>query len=148
MPRASGCAIASSNWRGNMAARRFAKRRIASDIQAYGQSSHRVRITARTDAIAHRRVAVSAPASTKLEEQATVKPHEKQQAYSMGTHSAIFVEARVDEALGTVRVTRVVSAGCGGAHRQSERPRQARWRAAWCGASAWRCMKKGSSIMT
>ncbi|MGC2959084.1 xanthine dehydrogenase family protein molybdopterin-binding subunit [Paraburkholderia graminis] len=50
----------------------------------------------------------------KLEEQATVKPHEKQQAYSMGTHSAIFVEARVDEALGTVRVTRVVSAVAAG----------------------------------
>jgi xanthine dehydrogenase YagR molybdenum-binding subunit len=45
-----------------------------------------------------------------LEEQASVKPHEKQQAYSMGTHSAVFVEVRVDEALGTVRVTRVVSA--------------------------------------
>ncbi|CAB3695319.1 xanthine dehydrogenase family protein molybdopterin-binding subunit [Paraburkholderia rhynchosiae] len=49
-----------------------------------------------------------------LEEQASVKPHEKQQAYSMGTHSAIFVEARVDEALGTVRVTRVVSAVAAG----------------------------------
>lgn len=45
-----------------------------------------------------------------LEEQASVKPHEKQQAYSMGTHSAVFVEVRVDEAFGTVRVTRVVSA--------------------------------------
>jgi Aerobic-type carbon monoxide dehydrogenase, large subunit CoxL/CutL homologs len=45
-----------------------------------------------------------------LEEQASVKPHEKQHAYSMGTHSAVFVEVRVDEALGTVRVTRVVSA--------------------------------------
>ncbi|MFM0480136.1 xanthine dehydrogenase family protein molybdopterin-binding subunit [Paraburkholderia strydomiana] len=49
-----------------------------------------------------------------LEEQASVKPHEKQQAYSMGTHSAVFVEARVDEALGTVRVTRVVSAVAAG----------------------------------
>jgi xanthine dehydrogenase YagR molybdenum-binding subunit len=45
-----------------------------------------------------------------LEEQASVRPHEKQQAYSMGTHSAVFVEVRVDEALCTVRVTRVVSA--------------------------------------
>ena len=45
-----------------------------------------------------------------VEEQASVKPHEKQRAYSMGTHSAVFVEVRVDEALGTVRVTRVVSA--------------------------------------
>lgn len=49
-----------------------------------------------------------------LEEQASVKPHEKQQAYSMGTHSAVFVEARVDEALGIVRVTRVVSAVAAG----------------------------------
>ena len=46
----------------------------------------------------------------RVEEQATVKPHERQQAYSMGTHSAVFVEVRVDEALGSVRVTRVVSA--------------------------------------
>ncbi|MFM0735260.1 xanthine dehydrogenase family protein molybdopterin-binding subunit [Paraburkholderia sediminicola] len=45
-----------------------------------------------------------------LEEQATVKPHDRQQAYSMGTHSAVFAEVRVDEALGVVRVTRVVSA--------------------------------------
>jgi xanthine dehydrogenase YagR molybdenum-binding subunit len=49
-----------------------------------------------------------------LQEQASVKPHEKQQAYSMGTHSAVFVEVRVDEALGTVRVTRVVSAVAAG----------------------------------
>ncbi|HEY2021522.1 xanthine dehydrogenase family protein molybdopterin-binding subunit [Paraburkholderia sp.] len=47
---------------------------------------------------------------TELEEQVSVKPHEKQQAYSMGTHSAVFVEVRVDAAFGTVRVTRVVSA--------------------------------------
>ncbi|MGF6876359.1 xanthine dehydrogenase family protein molybdopterin-binding subunit [Paraburkholderia sp. MM5477-R1] len=49
-----------------------------------------------------------------LEEQASVKPHEKQQAYSMGTHSAVFAEVRVDAALGTVRVTRVVSAVAAG----------------------------------
>ncbi|MCC8395188.1 xanthine dehydrogenase family protein molybdopterin-binding subunit [Paraburkholderia sp. MMS20-SJTR3] len=47
---------------------------------------------------------------SELEEQVSVKPHEKQQAYSMGTHSAVFVEVRVDDALGIVRVTRVVSA--------------------------------------
>jgi xanthine dehydrogenase YagR molybdenum-binding subunit len=45
-----------------------------------------------------------------LDEQASVQPHEKQKAYSMGTHSAVFAEVRVDETLGTVRVTRVVSA--------------------------------------
>jgi xanthine dehydrogenase YagR molybdenum-binding subunit len=49
-----------------------------------------------------------------LQEQASVKPHEKQQAYSMGTHSAVFAEVRVDAALGTVRVTRVVSAVAAG----------------------------------
>jgi xanthine dehydrogenase YagR molybdenum-binding subunit len=49
-----------------------------------------------------------------VQEQASVKPHEKQHAYSMGTHSAVFVEVRVDEALGTVRVTRVVSAVAAG----------------------------------
>ncbi|ADG17912.1 aldehyde oxidase and xanthine dehydrogenase molybdopterin binding protein [Paraburkholderia atlantica] len=49
-----------------------------------------------------------------LEEQASVKPHVKQQAYSMGTHSAVFAEVRVDETLGIVRVTRVVSAVAAG----------------------------------
>lgn len=49
-----------------------------------------------------------------LEEQASVTPHEKQKAYSMGTHSAVFVEVRVDEVLGIVRVTRVVSAVAAG----------------------------------
>ncbi|NHZ89972.1 molybdopterin-dependent oxidoreductase [Massilia sp. CCM 8733] len=34
----------------------------------------------------------------------------KQQKYLRATHSAVFVEVRVDEAFGTVRVTRVVSA--------------------------------------
>lgn len=45
-----------------------------------------------------------------LEEQITLKPEELQQRYSMATHSAVFVEARVDEALGTIRIARVVSA--------------------------------------
>nr|WP_244285553.1 xanthine dehydrogenase family protein molybdopterin-binding subunit [Caballeronia concitans] len=49
-----------------------------------------------------------------LDVQVTVTPHDKQQAYSMGTHSAVFVEARVDEALGAVRVTRVVNAVAAG----------------------------------
>ncbi|MEM5436020.1 xanthine dehydrogenase family protein molybdopterin-binding subunit [Paraburkholderia diazotrophica] len=50
----------------------------------------------------------------RLDAQVTVTPHIRQQAYSMGTHSAVFAEVRVDEALGTVRVTRVVSAVAAG----------------------------------
>lgn len=38
----------------------------------------------------------------------------KQRRYTRTTHSAVFVEARVDEDLGTVRITRVVSAIDGG----------------------------------
>jgi xanthine dehydrogenase YagR molybdenum-binding subunit len=49
-----------------------------------------------------------------LAETADVKPDEKQKHYSMGTHSAVFAEVHVDEALGTVRVTRVVSAVAAG----------------------------------
>lgn len=45
-----------------------------------------------------------------LEEQVTLKPEELQRRYSMATHSAVFVEARVDESLGTIRIARVVSA--------------------------------------
>ncbi|MBB4513922.1 xanthine dehydrogenase family protein molybdopterin-binding subunit [Paraburkholderia fungorum] len=50
----------------------------------------------------------------RLDESATVSPKEQQKKYSMGTHSAVFAEVRVDEALGTVRVTRVVSAVAAG----------------------------------
>jgi xanthine dehydrogenase YagR molybdenum-binding subunit len=38
----------------------------------------------------------------------------KQKGYSRHSHSAVFVEVRVDEDLGTIRVTRVVSAVAGG----------------------------------
>jgi xanthine dehydrogenase YagR molybdenum-binding subunit len=50
----------------------------------------------------------------RLDAQVTVTPHDKQEAYSMGTHSAVFAEVRVDEALGTIRVTRIVSAVAAG----------------------------------
>lgn len=50
----------------------------------------------------------------RLDESATVSPEDRQKKYSMGTHSAVFAEVRVDEALGTVRVTRVVSAVAAG----------------------------------
>ncbi|WP_421683590.1 xanthine dehydrogenase family protein molybdopterin-binding subunit [Stutzerimonas urumqiensis] len=49
-----------------------------------------------------------------LEAEASVKPGDEREKYATGTHSAIFVEVRVDEALGTVRVTRVVSAVAAG----------------------------------
>ncbi|WP_198420919.1 xanthine dehydrogenase family protein molybdopterin-binding subunit [Massilia atriviolacea] len=47
----------------------------------------------------------------RLEEKYMMLPNVlKQQKYLRATHSAVFVEVRVDEAFGTVRVTRVVSA--------------------------------------
>ncbi|WP_373888606.1 xanthine dehydrogenase family protein molybdopterin-binding subunit [Massilia genomosp. 1] len=47
----------------------------------------------------------------RLEEKYMMLPNMlKQQKYLRATHSAVFVEVRVDEAFGTVRVTRVVSA--------------------------------------
>ncbi|NMO18960.1 xanthine dehydrogenase family protein molybdopterin-binding subunit [Pyxidicoccus fallax] len=51
---------------------------------------------------------------THLEEQTSAVPSPKQQAYTRCVHSAVFAEVKVDEALGTVRVTRVVSAVAGG----------------------------------
>jgi xanthine dehydrogenase YagR molybdenum-binding subunit len=47
--------------------------------------------------------------------QVTSNPDQKlQEPYTRATHSAVFVEVRVDEALGTVQVARVVSAIAGG----------------------------------
>lgn len=42
--------------------------------------------------------------------QVDAEPDKKREAYSTATHSAVFVEVEVDEDLGSVRVTRVVSA--------------------------------------
>ena len=54
---------------------------------------------------------VLASMSAPLEEKYLMLPHMlKQRKYSRATHSAVFCEVRVDEELGTVRVTRVVSA--------------------------------------
>lgn len=51
----------------------------------------------------------------RLEEKYMMLPNVlKQQNYLRATHSAVFVEVRVDEAFGTVRVTRVVSAVAAG----------------------------------
>lgn len=49
-----------------------------------------------------------------LEAEVGLKPGEKRNGYSTATHSAIFVEVRVDESLGTVKVSRVVSAVAAG----------------------------------
>ena len=49
-----------------------------------------------------------------IEAEVSAKPGEKRSEYSISTHSAIFVEVRVDESLGTVKVSRVVSAVAAG----------------------------------
>ena len=62
--------------------------------------------------------------------------------YARYTHSAVFAEVKVDEDLGMVRVTRVVSAVAGRPHPQPEdraQPDPGRRRH---GASAWRCTRR------
>jgi xanthine dehydrogenase YagR molybdenum-binding subunit len=49
-----------------------------------------------------------------LEVQVDAEPDKKREAYSTATHSAVFAEVEVDEDLGTVHVTRVVSAVAAG----------------------------------
>jgi xanthine dehydrogenase YagR molybdenum-binding subunit len=49
-----------------------------------------------------------------IDEKAIVKPSKTQEPYSLYAHSAVFAEVHVDEDLGTVRVTRVVSAVAAG----------------------------------
>jgi xanthine dehydrogenase YagR molybdenum-binding subunit len=49
-----------------------------------------------------------------IDEKATVKASKKQERYSLNTHSAVFAEVHVDEDLGTIGVTRVVSAVAAG----------------------------------
>ena len=51
----------------------------------------------------------------KLEQEVANKPDSKaQDPYTRATHSAVFAEVKVDASLGTIRVTRVVSAIAGG----------------------------------
>lgn len=45
-----------------------------------------------------------------LEVEVRAEPDARRKAWSTATHSAVFVEVRVDEALGTVKISRVVSA--------------------------------------
>ncbi|HDS1737720.1 xanthine dehydrogenase family protein molybdopterin-binding subunit [Pseudomonas sp. BP8] len=49
-----------------------------------------------------------------LEAKIDAEPDSRREAFATATHSAVFVEVRVDEALGTVRVSRVVSAVAAG----------------------------------
>lgn len=49
-----------------------------------------------------------------IDETATVEPPKQREQYGLYTHSAVFAEVKVDEDLGTVKVTRVVSAIAGG----------------------------------
>jgi xanthine dehydrogenase YagR molybdenum-binding subunit len=49
-----------------------------------------------------------------LDAEVRVEPGEQRKNWATGTHSAVFVEVRVDEALGTVKVSRVVSAVAAG----------------------------------
>ncbi|MFT2008123.1 xanthine dehydrogenase family protein molybdopterin-binding subunit [Pontibacter sp. 13R65] len=49
-----------------------------------------------------------------IEEEVSSKPAPGQKKYAPYTHSAVFVEVKVDEDLGTIKVTRVVSAIAGG----------------------------------
>lgn len=49
-----------------------------------------------------------------LDAEVRVEPGEQRKNWATGTHSAVFVEVRVDEALGTVKVRRVVSAVAAG----------------------------------
>ena len=49
-----------------------------------------------------------------IDETASTKPSKKHEEYGLYTHSAVFAEVQVDEELGTIRVTRVVSAVAAG----------------------------------
>jgi xanthine dehydrogenase YagR molybdenum-binding subunit len=58
---------------------------------------------------------LAAARQTRIEEKFLMLPQVlEQKNYARATHSAVFCEARVDEAFGTVRVTRVVSAVAAG----------------------------------
>jgi len=57
---------------------------------------------------------VHASGQDAVEVQVDAEPDKKREAYSTATHSAVFAEVEVDEDLGTVHVTRVVSAVAAG----------------------------------
>jgi xanthine dehydrogenase YagR molybdenum-binding subunit len=74
---------------------------------ADGQLRAGGRAVAITDVLRHSRVGA-------IHEEATAEPPRARDDYSLHAHSAVFAEVKVDEALGTVQVTRVVSAVAGG----------------------------------
>ncbi|MEH6386514.1 MULTISPECIES: xanthine dehydrogenase family protein molybdopterin-binding subunit [Pseudomonas] len=49
-------------------------------------------------------------AAGELEVEVSIEPGEQRDNYATATHSAVFIEVKVDEALGTVKVSRAVSA--------------------------------------
>jgi xanthine dehydrogenase YagR molybdenum-binding subunit len=49
-----------------------------------------------------------------IQEEASAEPSAKRSQYACNSHTAVFVEVKVDPDLGTIRVTRVVSAVAGG----------------------------------
>ena len=49
-----------------------------------------------------------------IDEHASAAPSKKQEDYALYTHSAVFAEVKVDEELGTIRVSRIVSAVAAG----------------------------------
>ena len=49
-----------------------------------------------------------------IDEKATTRPSKKHEDHGLYTHSAVFAEVKVDEELGTIRVSRVVSAVAAG----------------------------------
>lgn len=54
-------------------------------------------------------------ATPRIEQETKSSPdYQRQRKYTMNTHSAVFAEVKVDEDLGTIHVTRVVSAIAGG----------------------------------
>ncbi|MES2041672.1 MAG: molybdopterin cofactor-binding domain-containing protein, partial [Pseudomonadota bacterium] len=70
-----------------------------------------MRIHGKTDTATSLTKIMSGTGETRIEEKYLMLPSVlKQHKYQRATHSAVFCEVRVDEAFGTVRVTRVVSA--------------------------------------
>lgn len=75
----------------------------------------RVRLVARPEAGVSLTAIMAAGGEARIEEKYMMLPNMlKQMKYQRATHSAVFVEVRVDPEFGTVRVTRVVSAVAAG----------------------------------
>jgi xanthine dehydrogenase YagR molybdenum-binding subunit len=91
----------------------------------------------RSVSIAH---AMRHSAVDRIEQEKTTNPTDDP-ARAHNTHAAIFAEVNVDEQLGVIRVTRVVSAVAAG-RILTPRLRAARSWAAWSGVSAWRYTRK------